>query len=222
MNADQYQREAGCSLAGRYHGDKVSMAELRGRMIDGVRAGNALDQVKKALFYGKGDDIGMTQSTAARTALAAPAMIAGLTVQREADDAKGPLPEVWTEDQATIILHMALGKFTEAAEFLEAVLLAMNGEAPPDRINLLEEIGDGLWYDANALEALGSSFPAEMARNNAKLRLRFPEGFTEDKAINRNVTAERTLLEGESQDVDANAPGYDPAASHTVGMNHVG
>lgn len=190
MNPKDYTGQAGVTLSNKFHGDKVSLAELRGRLIDGIRAANALDEVKKALFYGKGNDIGATHSTAARTAITAPAMIAGLTRN------DGDYPhDAWSEVQATVVLHMVIGKFTEAGELLETLYNALNGEAPPDRVNLLEEVGDGLWYDANMLTALGSSFEEVMTMNNAKLRMRFPEGFTEHDAANRNLNGERELLE---------------------------
>lgn len=192
MDAKTYQGEAGFTMNNHFHGDKVTVAELRGRIIDAIRAGNALDQVKKALFYGKGNDIGLTNSNNVKLAMSAPAAIAGMSGPIGAAKA---LP--WNEDQAVIVLHMIIGVVTEGTEMLEALLKALDGEAPPDRINLLEEGGDVLWYLANYFTALGSDFETEFGRNNAKLRKRFPAGFTERHAIDRDTTAEREVLEGQ-------------------------
>lgn len=236
MDAKDYQAQAPLTLSGgTFHGHKVTMAALTAAMRDAVKAGDGLDKIKKALFYGRGADIGLTMAPVPFLASEAPALIAGITRHPDAE----PCADAWSEADATVMLHMAIGKVTEAAEFLDAILSCMNGKsAPPDRVNLLEELGDGLWYDANALNALGSSFADEFARNNAKLRLRFPHGFTEHDANNRNLAAERALLEGEpypfatdpvdeyvmsqfgedpqqgfAQDVDPNAPGYAADAS---------
>lgn len=195
MDSNQYQIEAGRTLSGSYHGQKVTMAELKAAAAEVIKAGNRLDRIKKALFYGKGDDIGLTNSIGATNAIEAPFLIAGV-----------PIPlltasltdcERFDVKRAEVILHMVIGKVTEAAEALEAVTKAMNGEPPIDRVNLLEEIGDGLWYDANLLTELESDFPTEMRRNNSKLRERFPNNFSEHHAINRDLSAERATLEAD-------------------------
>lgn len=93
------------------------------------------------------------------------------------------------------LMHAAMGMVTEAGEFMDALKKhAMYGK-PIDDTNLLEEIGDQLWYQALALRVLGSTFGAEMGRNIAKLRARFPHKFTEHDALNRDLDNERRVLE---------------------------
>lgn len=99
-------------------------------------------------------------------------------------------------DQALRLRHAAYGMQTEAAEFTDMLKKAEFYGKPLDRVNLLEELGDQLWYIAIALDTLDSSFEEVMGRNIAKLQARYPEKFTEDSALNRNLETERKILEG--------------------------
>ena len=81
---------------------------------------------------------------------------------------------------------------------VEALRAAVIDNKRLDRTNIIEEIGDGFWYDAIALTAIGetrSGFEQCAETNNAKLRRRFPNKFTEHDANNRDVAAERRVLE---------------------------
>lgn len=93
------------------------------------------------------------------------------------------------------LLHAAMGMATEAGEFLDALKKHLFYGKPLDTTNLKEEIGDQLWYLAIACDALGTDFETEMKRNIAKLRTRYPDKFTSENAIDRNVTSERFTLE---------------------------
>jgi len=92
------------------------------------------------------------------------------------------------------LLHYALGIVTEAGELADALKKALIYGKPLDRVNLIEEIGDLQWYEARMLDHLGSSFSEARARNIAKLRKRYPDGFTEEDAIVRDLDAEREIL----------------------------
>jgi hypothetical protein len=186
-----YIAEANLTLSNKFHGEKVTLAELRSALQQFADAGNRLDKIKKAIFYGKGEDVGLTQSIGAVNCIAAPYMLAGVPITAEAistghaqDDAA----------QAEIFIHGIIGKATEAAELIEALQAAIFGERELDKVNVLEEIGDGFWYDAILLQALGYTFEAAQYVNIAKLRKRFPNAFTEHDAINRDTGAEREVL----------------------------
>lgn len=94
------------------------------------------------------------------------------------------------------LLHYALGIVTEAGEIADALKKSLIYGKPLDRVNLIEEIGDLQWYQARMLDALGSSFEEARDRNIAKLRKRYPDGFTEEDALVRDLEAERAELEG--------------------------
>lgn len=94
------------------------------------------------------------------------------------------------------LMHAAMGMVTEAAEFMDMLKKhAMYGK-PIDEVNALEEIGDQFWYQSLALKTLNADFARVMERNIAKLRARFPEKFTEARALERDLSKERRILEG--------------------------
>lgn len=173
-----YIAEARLTLSPSWHGDKVAKFAFVERMNAAIRAANALDQVKKTLFYGKDNGIG-------------PNTPAGVSVS------KLPLMFGDTEPEvATNLIHAIIGKFTEAGELLEALRDAIDLGKPLDNVNILEEIGDGFWYDAILLYEIGGTFDGAQRVNIDKLRKRFPDRFTEYDANNRNLVAERAILEG--------------------------
>lgn len=93
------------------------------------------------------------------------------------------------------LLHAAIGLQTESAEFSDMLKKALFYGKPIDQVNLKEEIGDLLWYAALALRALNSDFESVMERNIEKLKARYPQNFTEENAITRDLETERKILE---------------------------
>lgn len=83
------------------------------------------------------------------------------------------------------LLHGAIGISGEAGELLDAVKKHVFYGKPLDVNNVKEEISDVLWYQAIALEAVGSSFDEVMQINHDKLEKRYPSGFTEQHAVAR-------------------------------------
>ena len=98
----------------------------------------------------------------------------------------------------TDMLHAAMGLSTEAGEFLDIFKKSIFYGKPVDLVNADEEIGDALWYIALYLYARGRSFESVMQMTIMKLRRRFPDAFTMDSAINRNIEEERIVLERNS------------------------
>lgn len=95
------------------------------------------------------------------------------------------------DKRAQEILHGILGCATESAELFEQFL---TGKYDP--VNIKEECGDILWYIAMLGRATGFTIEECMETNIAKLRKRFGEKFTEYDANNRDLNAEREVLEG--------------------------
>lgn len=96
------------------------------------------------------------------------------------------------------LMHAAMGLATESGELLDAIKKrAFYGKAL-DEVNLIEELGDLMWYIAVACEALGTTIDAVCAANIEKLKRRYPHRFTSEHAINRDLTAERAALAGEA------------------------
>lgn len=102
----------------------------------------------------------------------------------------------YPEAETNRLLHAAIGMVTEASEFIDAMKKHLFYRKPLDEVNLKEELGDVLWYVAIAMDALDTDFPTEMARVIKKLRTRFPDKFTDNGALFRDLEAERKTLEG--------------------------
>lgn len=96
------------------------------------------------------------------------------------------------------VLHAIVGISTEGGELLDVAKKAMFYGKSPDYVNLDEEMGDVLWYIAIYANARGTTIEALAQQNNAKLRQRFPNKFSEHLANNRNLAAEREVLEQHS------------------------
>ncbi|MHA1170303.1 MAG: nucleoside triphosphate pyrophosphohydrolase family protein, partial [Candidatus Hodarchaeales archaeon] len=88
------------------------------------------------------------------------------------------------------LLHSSMGCATEAGEFADSVKCLIFYDKVLDVTNVKEEIGDILWYVALGIVASGSSFEEVMEMNIAKLKKRYPEKFTSEDALNRDLDAE--------------------------------
>lgn len=100
-------------------------------------------------------------------------------------------PDGWTRSDYQMNLA-ALGLSGEAGEFTDLAKKVLFHAKPLDgetRDRLLKEIGDLLWYAAVAADSLSSNLDEIAEANLAKLRLRYPDGFTaKDSAVRRDVT----------------------------------
>ena len=92
------------------------------------------------------------------------------------------------------LLHVGMGLATEAGEFMDALKRYVFYGKELDTVNLIEELGDVTWYLRIACDVLGVSLAEVIQKNVDKLRKRFPDKFTEDKAVNRDLEEERAAL----------------------------
>jgi len=93
------------------------------------------------------------------------------------------------------LLHVTFGLCTEAAEFQDAMKKHLFYGKDLDRANLIEEMGDMLWYMAIGCDEIKTTFEEVMQKNSKKLTLRYKGGFTETQALGRDLAAEREILE---------------------------
>jgi NTP pyrophosphatase (non-canonical NTP hydrolase) len=80
-------------------------------------------------------------------------------------------------DDAHRLLDAAAGLAEEGSEVLSHVRKHVLQGRPLDREAVVEELGDVLWCLAIAAKTLGVSLSGVAARNEEKLRARYPEGF---------------------------------------------
>lgn len=92
-------------------------------------------------------------------------------------------------------IHMILGITTETGELADIFKKNLAYKKDIDYINVEEEIGDLMWYIINLCTVLGFDLEKILDKNIAKLKTRYPNKFEADKALNRNLTSERSILE---------------------------
>jgi len=83
------------------------------------------------------------------------------------------------------LIVSALGLAGEAGEFANLVKKMTAHGHPFDPVSLKDELGDVLWYLAEAATAVGLTLEDIASHNVDKLIKRYPEGFSETQSINR-------------------------------------
>jgi len=153
--------------------DRCSGLAMNSLFKDMKFIGGRLDQVKKHLIYGKplSDEMWIGNRTG-----------------------KGYVEEL-AEEKAEA-LHALLGIITEVSELADALTPFIFDKKSLDVVNVEEELADAMWYIAILVRLHDIDFEAALNRNIEKLKARFPEKFDADRAINRDVVAERVILEG--------------------------
>jgi NTP pyrophosphatase (non-canonical NTP hydrolase) len=107
----------------------------------------------------------------------------------------GPVVERISNEEFAKLTHYAFGLATETGEVQDILKKRLAYGKPIDTVNLKEELGDVLWYIARLCDLFGVTFEELMETNIAKLKARYGEKFTEDAALNRNLSNERQVLE---------------------------
>lgn len=154
-----------------------------------IALGNVLDAMKKNTFYGKPFD----KNTIGAYFQRARESIEDLEARHWHGFGLADNYDIRAARVNTRIFHSVVGVVTEAVELLEAINLD-NEEV--DDVNLREEFGDLAWYIAIGLDETNSSFEQVLEKVIAKLKARYPDKFTSDNAINRDLVKERAILEG--------------------------
>lgn len=95
-------------------------------------------------------------------------------------------------------VHMLFGMLTEIGELTDAFKKQMAYGKDIDWVNVKEEVGDLMWYIAGFCNINGFDLEEILETNVKKLQARYPEKFSEDRAISRDLEKERGILEGTS------------------------
>jgi len=80
------------------------------------------------------------------------------------------------------MIHAALGLTSDAGEVAACIERWLYYGRDFDRLNLIEELGDCLWYIAQMCNALDIDMGNVMATNIAKLKKRYPDKFISELA----------------------------------------
>lgn len=151
---------------------------LHHAMASAIHHAKAMDMLKKNIFYGKPvDEQHLEEMVRSQAVMLDPKVT--------------ELPE-----DAARLLHAGIGLNTESVEFLEGMYAYMFEGKELDKVNLQEELGDSMWYQAIAMDDLDTDFPEEGERVINKLKSRYPEKFGLAESENRDLDKEREVLEG--------------------------
>ena len=176
MKFKKYVEASERFLSGKFHPSKSDPHEngLRSAIEEFIAAAEKLDQYEKHKYYGKA----LSQEIEK-----APVQISIQEFNR-------------SDDSAEKSLHAIIGLATESAELLEAMYKHKWGGEEFDEVNCKEEIGDTFWYLAILFREFKYDLGDVLQINDDKLDKRYGAKFTEESAINRDLTAERKVLEG--------------------------
>lgn len=190
MDLDKYQELSGRTAA---HLDSVRTdmyekhASLVRDCVDLIINGQQADAMKRSLFY---------KEPVAKTT----DRLKGFAVENERHynvidliiHSLSHNPQLTTKQ--IDVIHSALGMMSEAAEILEEVVNSFIEDRPLNDVNLKEEGGDNLWYTAMLFRTVGGKFSTEAQNNINKLAVRYPDKFTEENALNRDLKEEEKTL----------------------------
>lgn len=163
-----------------------------------VAAADLADTFKRGVFYGKGLN---REKLALEVAL----------LQSALNDVSMILPRLHIPEDYPLelaapnlrVLHGFIGVYGEAGEGLAAVVRQIN-TGQLDLTNVGEELGDQQWYQAIISDETGVSFEQTRETNIAKLKQRYAGKFSSEAATERDLVAERAVLEeGLSTDREA-------------------
>lgn len=90
------------------------------------------------------------------------------------------------------LFHAVIGIASESGELLEH--LKFDGTAI-DKTGLAEELGDQHWYQALLIRNQNLNWASVLDANIEKLQKRYPNKFRPEDAINRDLPAERAVVE---------------------------
>ena len=99
--------------------------------------------------------------------------------------------------QLTQLRNGVTGLSDEVGELNACVKKFVEYGQPLDIINIQEEVGDCLWRLVQICQAVGYSLEQAMIHNIEKLKVRYPNGYTDFQAaeVNRDRVAEKLILE---------------------------
>jgi NTP pyrophosphatase (non-canonical NTP hydrolase) len=101
----------------------------------------------------------------------------------------------YMSEMAIRLNHAVLGLTGEVGELATAVEKWLHYGRELDRANLKEEFGDCLWYLCLGMSAVGLKMEDVMEANLRKLRARYPDRYSDERASQRDREAERRALD---------------------------
>ena len=193
MELNQFQGLA-LRTESQISGIKLNAGNLVSLLKVVIEVTEILDAVKKAVFYNKTAKL-EGDLTARLHALAT--LIEALSWQ---NSGRGPVGAIMAEETIKNVdprvFHGILGIITESGELASALLKSIeNEDTPIDPVNIQEEMSDIAWYKAILHDSLNLDWGQGLENVINKLRIRYPEKYSDDAAANRDLESERAALE---------------------------
>jgi NTP pyrophosphatase (non-canonical NTP hydrolase) len=88
-------------------------------------------------------------------------------------------------DKKDVLINGVMGLCGEAGEAIDIVKKHLAQGQELDRERLIGELGDIAWYLAETATVLDVDLEEVLTRNIEKLKRRYPEGFDQQRSINR-------------------------------------
>jgi hypothetical protein len=177
MDYKDYKPWVQTKLSPKFHSDPEDdrESELRTVIEDFIKVGNQLDVLKKNKFYGrvKGHPNHVESGVEVRPS--------DSNFIKESEDEQ--------------LLHAIIGMATETVEMLEAIYASKWKGEEFDTVNFFEEMGDLEFYRSIPFNNLDWTEKQVRDTNYFKLEKRYPEGYTDNSANNRDLESEREILE---------------------------
>lgn len=179
MTFDDYQQQALVTEAPIDDGVRARFRECVGLITDFLkepgRYTDFVDPIKKYIFYGKPMGGYEQDVVAERQDYLVPRFLAEPT------------------DETIRLVHGYLGILSEIPELAEAIL-------KQDKVGIAEETFDVSWYQAVIMDSQDLLMDMGAGANIQKLRLRYPDKFSQYDAQNRDIEWERESLESNLSD----------------------
>jgi len=98
--------------------------------------------------------------------------------------------------------HAITGMATEAGELLDLIKKVKFYKKETPRIQFLDELADELHYLVMAMNILGVTFEDLIRLNELKLKARYPKGYSNENAINRDREKEQEEMDKSGNDLN--------------------
>lgn len=149
--------------------------------MDIVVCGTTADALKRSLFY--------SDPKIQERLINATNKAAGIYTVLESKEF-----QVTLSNDEIDLLHALLGISSEVGELMEELIIAKTTNREIDIDNYKEEAGDIMWYLALLLRKLSTTFEEVSSKNIAKLKARYPQRFTTEDALERDLDKEKDAL----------------------------
>ena len=90
-------------------------------------------------------------------------------------------------DKKDVLINGVMGLCGEAGEAIDIVKKHLAQGHELDKDHLIKELGDIAWYLAEVATVLDVELEEVLVKNIEKLKARYPEGFSVEKSIHREV-----------------------------------